>query len=45
MIFLDKNHPNLQGITRAVKDIEGSFSSRSITLKKVFLIPELTEEN
>ena len=45
VIFLDKNHPNQAGVAKAIKEIEHSFSSNSVTLKKVFLIPELTEEN
>ena len=45
VIFLDKNHPNERGIGAAIKDINSNFNSKSVALKKLFLIPELSVTN
>ena len=45
VIFFDKNHPNSGAVAKAVRDIDESFIAKSINLKKLFLIPELNEEN
>ena len=43
VIFLDKNHPNKQAVQNTVKDIKKSASSTSVSLKILFLIPELNK--
>ena len=43
VIFLDKNHPNDDGITKAAKEI--TIDDKSITLKKLYLIPEVDSDN
>ena len=45
MIFLDKNHPNEKGIGAAIRDINSNFNSKSIALKKLFLVPDLQVTN
>ena len=43
VIFLDKNHPNADGIAKAAKEL--TINEKSVTLKKLYLIPEIDEEN
>ena len=45
VIFLDKNHPNEKGIGAAIRDINSNFNSKSIALKKLFLVPDLQVTN
>lgn len=45
VIFLDKNHPNAKGVGNAIKDINSNFNSKSISLKKLFLVPDLSVTN
>ena len=43
VIFLDKNHANDDGITKATKELV--INEKNIKLKKLYLIPEMEEEN
>ena len=40
---MDKNHGNDDGIAKAMKDL--IISDKTITLKKMYLIPELDHDN
>ena len=43
VIFLDKNHPNDDGIAKAAKEV--TTNDKSITLKKLYLVPEVDADN
>ena len=45
VIFFDKNHPNTGGVSKALKDVHDSVMSKSVTVKKLFLVPELASES
>ena len=45
VIFLDKNHPNQKGVEAALRDVNNNFSSKSVVLKRLFLVPELAVTN
>ena len=43
VIFLDKNHGNDEGISKALKEIE--IQDKTVTLKKLYLVPDMDHEN